>query len=236
MDGALDLSIVFSEFRKVTSFDALQAIVLWLGWADKIRRCDFWNDLCDLYRKMLPEFILNEDIPFRFEIFDAIDAVALKYDLHVKNTGPCLKQSWKDEIPNFKLLLIEHYSTALNLVFLSVSEDKLPQKAKVLLAKQLVEVVWDNDQYRTRSRELWRPLSDAVLTSISENRNLSHLEFRDFALSKIDEFWKEEESDNRRTNRQVAWIPDDEKENCFPMSMNQQICSEWYLKMVQGEL
>lgn len=105
------LSEVFAQIACFSRNDiySLQAIVLLMAWADKLMNVEFWNSCCDLYRNLLPELIMEIEVPFKDEIFDCVDAYALKRNFPAVNKRDDIFQSWTEEIPRFQKLLSEYY-------------------------------------------------------------------------------------------------------------------------------
>jgi hypothetical protein len=79
VNGNIPLADVFDQLKEYCDGDfySLQAVVLLLVWA-KDAHSDYWDMCCDLYRELLPNFILEMDTPFKDEIFDHTDKLAGK--------------------------------------------------------------------------------------------------------------------------------------------------------------
>lgn len=66
---------IFDLLLEFPTFDALQSLILLMAMMETAEQPSFRNEVCLLYRFMIPSFIERGDIPVHGEIFDAVDAV-----------------------------------------------------------------------------------------------------------------------------------------------------------------
>ena len=141
-------------------FLTLQAIILLLAQANN-GHPDHWNAFCDLYRQMLPDLILEADVPFKADVLDCVDAFAIRRDLRTFNDPKYIEASWRDEIPRFKNTLSEHYSGCFKVQrkYLSIPNDILTDEICASLASEIAHRVCQDEYLMMNSRELWQPIS-----------------------------------------------------------------------------
>ena len=186
--------ILLSQLSEVPTFETLQAIILMLAWADADRNAVFWNNICALYRQMLPEFILDGDIPYCDELFSAIDEIA-KARYFIGGIAPKdMPHSWEEELPRFRACLIDHYTACLKWhgAFLLLPKDVFTDEIRYELAKFMVDVVWESDEAKFNAKELWRPLGEfcfKILRS-SSSQDKHEDEIRAMALKELQDYFR----------------------------------------------
>jgi len=146
-----------------SDFYTLQAIVLLLALANN-GHSDHWNAFCDLYRNMLPNFILGVDTPFKAEILNQIDKFALRREFPTFNDSKPPKpveMSWRDEIPRFQNVLSEHYSECFKVQrkYLAIDNNIFTGDDCERLAAKTAHRVCKDDYLMMNSRDLWKPIS-----------------------------------------------------------------------------
>jgi len=138
----------------------LQAIVLLMAWADEIMNVEFWNNCCDLYRHLLPEFIMEIDTPFKDEIFDSVDAYALNRSFPAVNRREDIFKSWKEELPRFQKLLSEYYLQQFKKQshFLVIPEEFPFRKASKKLSANLSEIICLDVALAVKGKAVWEDI------------------------------------------------------------------------------
>ena len=179
---------MMSQLKGVPEFDSLQAIILKMGMADNARNVNYWNGLCDLYNEMLPEFILDEEIPFRFELFELIDIVARRYEYREATHMFRSKQNWRDQLPRYKSLLKDIYSAGIRNHdrFMLVPDSAFPKKERERMVNYMIDIVWNDEDLKFRASELWKPLGEFYYEGLSgQVSNAGHSEERFVRLAKM---------------------------------------------------
>ena len=201
-DGSVLIEDLYLQFKNLPNFSTLQAIILLLGLAENSQDRSFWNSTCELYREMLPEFILSEDIPFKAELFGAIDDIARTYDIAYVNKN---KQndltSWTDKLPEFKNLLVEHYMAGIRLHDeLFILAKKLSDNEIRGIAELMVELIWDIKKLKLNAFNLWIPLGSFFIDELKNFRAQKSINDEDMkitALSAINKYLKEQKKLNK---------------------------------------
>ena len=100
-------------FRTVNEADhqgiTLQVMVLVMSLAHDTNK-PLWNFMCEAYRSVLPLYIASMKLPFKEEIFDAVDDYVIKYEIQGYKKNDSGKRSWREEIPRVRPLVEEHYT------------------------------------------------------------------------------------------------------------------------------
>jgi len=110
------LEKVFRHFVGVDDCEDItfEVIILMMSWAKSDPGLtNLWNDLCELYRELLPRFMYSIELPFKDELFDAVDEFALKRVPENRISTKTVFKSWRKEIPRFELLLGQRYTQYL---------------------------------------------------------------------------------------------------------------------------
>lgn len=219
--------ILLSQLSEIPTFETFQAIILMLAWADDDRNTVFWNNICELYRLMLPEFILDGDIPYCEELFLAVDEIAKMRHFLGGILPEDISQCWEDELPRYRTRLVEHYAACLKWhdAFLLLPEDVFTDKAKYELATFMVDIVWENDETKFNAKELWRPLGEfcfKILRGYYDVQDKHEDEIRAMALKELRDYFRTLESDKRSCDTPFRFRQEDQEPLMQP-AINQSI-------------
>lgn len=159
MGRNVPLSEVFAQIACFSRNDiyTLQAIVLLMAWADKLMNVEFWNSCCDLYRNLLPELIMEIEVPFKDEIFDCVDAYALKRNFPAVNKREDIFQPWTEEIPRFQKLLSEYFLEQFKIQsrYLVIPEQFPYREVSTDLSANLAEIICLDLNLTVKGKTLW---------------------------------------------------------------------------------
>ena len=162
--------------------------------------------MCDQYHGLLPELILDSTIPHRFQLFEALDEFALYRQFSSDTSRNDVRRSWHDQLDATKHYLINHYSIALRLhdSFFGWPELLFNQEDRRLLAKQMVEIIWENTNHRYRSLEYWGPLGQLyafVILNGLENDIRWNIEAPKIVISTLEDWNKEQAKEEKKFMR-----------------------------------
>ena len=145
-----------SYLEDVESFQLLQVIVLMLGWANKNGDQSLWNELCEFYYRMIPSFVMDEDILMRFKLLDIVDDYAQKRTMVAFRKPEPHPKSWRAQRNKFFAVYAEHYFNRFTGSDI-ISIRKIPEDVRLWWANLLSEVVFEDERLWKKGRELWRP-------------------------------------------------------------------------------
>lgn len=223
---------MMSQLKDVVEFDSLRAVLLKLGMADNAKNVDYWNGLCDLYNEMLPELILDEDIPFRIELFDLIDVVARRFEYHDAAHIYRPPQNWRDRLPDYRILLKEIYTAGVRNhdCFILLSKTIFSDEEREEMVEAMLEIVWKDPDLVFCASELWKPLGWFFFEAMSGRvpfKDRSESEFLRLAKKSIRDWQKEKWAEELEWRKN--WKPS--KKDDVPMIPNKnfnQYVGAWY--------
>ncbi|WP_298195863.1 hypothetical protein [Novosphingobium sp.] len=97
-DGDLTFEQIANDVLARPSLEGLLGVVLLLGWADALQNYELWNEVCRLYRQLIPRLWEAGDIPFLDELLDAVDGIAATRSFPTVNRREEHFTSWRLEM------------------------------------------------------------------------------------------------------------------------------------------
>jgi len=158
----------FSTLKNIAGFELLQAIILMLAWADTNGDPELWNDLCDFYDSMIPNFILDEDIHIRFKLLDVVDDYA-RHRIKVPFREPIMPpKAWELKVPELQKFYTDYYADRLAYHHLFFT-NKIPEDMRVWWAHLLADTVLEDERLWKSGRDLWRPAGSLFFKLVKNN-------------------------------------------------------------------
>lgn len=216
---------IIKRISELSNFEALRAIILCLSWANEIENHIFWNELCNLYHRLLPRIILDYSIPHRFELLVALDDFALFRQFSSDTSRNDIKRSWHDQLAASKNYLIDHYSNALSLhdSFFGWPKLLFNQEYRQKLAEQMVDIVWENKSHRFQSLDYWGHLGELYAEIIKnglENDALWKNNRDEIAMKILDDWHKEKKKEEKEFTSNYFVEPQNNFIRRLPINQN----------------
>ncbi len=94
----------FDAIQRVPFGSVFRAIMLMIYHFDSISNLSLRNQFADLYRKMIPDFVMADEIPFFHRFFDLADEIAFRREFGPFNEEKIVKISWRKIYPEIAAL------------------------------------------------------------------------------------------------------------------------------------
>jgi hypothetical protein len=94
----------FDAIQRVPFGSVFRAIMLMIYHFDSISNLSLRNQFAELYRKMIPDFVMADEIPFFHRFFDLADEITFRREFGPFNEEKIVKISWRNIYPEIAAL------------------------------------------------------------------------------------------------------------------------------------